>query len=57
MSEMIRFLKKYTLCILGLHVWVEYQDRLREGDFFCKNCWRYMTDDDQANYTRGGKKW
>ena len=51
MSEMIRFIKRYTLCVLGLHVWVEYNDRLREGDFFCKNCWRHMTQEDQDGYS------
>jgi hypothetical protein len=42
----MKLLKRLFFCSFGLHQWAQYTDKLREGDFFCLNCDKYMTDDD-----------
>lgn len=40
-------LKKFmaaTFCKIGIHFWAEYYDKLREGDFYCRYCYRYRRD-------------
>lgn len=47
---MIEFFLKYTFCKIGFHSWREFQDKFRTGDFYCKNCRKYMTDEDIYGY-------
>lgn len=39
-----------ALCKIGIHKWVEYHDKLREGDFYCKYCNKYMDEDEKQKY-------
>lgn len=39
--NIFRFLKK-LLCKIGLHKVEEYQDKFREGEFYCKNCGKHI---------------
>jgi hypothetical protein len=35
-----------TFCKIGIHFWDQYYDKLREGDFYCKYCYKDMNDND-----------
>ncbi len=47
MKQIFKFIFKFTFCKIGIHKWEEYHDKLREGDFYCKNCHKYL---DLDNY-------
>ena len=40
-ENILNHLYKFTLCKIGAHRVAEYDDKFREGDFYCKICQRH----------------